>query len=75
MTALTDQVPVDKITARGRQARPGRVLLSLVLGFFYVLGLIPGRLWLGAVDCAVAVRLGYRRGRGLPPLAPPGPPA
>jgi hypothetical protein len=63
-------VPVDEVTARARAARPGRVLLTLILGLFWVLGWVPGRAWTLAADCAVAVRLGYRSGRGLPPLPP-----
>jgi hypothetical protein len=76
MTSLADHVPVDEITARGRAARPGRVLATLVLGFFLILGWLPGKLWYALADCAVAVSIGFRQGAGWPPRQPPpGPPA
>jgi hypothetical protein len=68
MVALAGKVPVDEITARGRQVRPrpGRMLLTAVLGVFFALGWLAGRAWMLAADCWVAVRLGYLHGRGLP---------
>lgn len=74
MTTLTQRVPVDEITARGRQASLGRVLATLILGFFYLIGWMTGKTWYGLADCFVAVRVGYRQGRGLAPLEPPPPP-
>jgi hypothetical protein len=66
MATWTD-FPVDEITARGREVRPGhgRILITLFLGVFWVLGWLAGRFWLATRDCVIAVRIGYWRGRGL----------
>ena len=66
MTTLAERVPVDEISAQAKQAQPGRVLITLILGFFFMAGWIAGKLWFGAADCVVAFRVGYRAGRGLP---------
>jgi hypothetical protein len=72
MTVL-DAVPTEEIIARGHAARPGRVLVTLIFGFFFLLGWLPGKLWYGLADCMVAMRLGFRRGAGWAPLEPPPP--
>lgn len=64
MATWTD-VPVDEITASGRQARPGRAVVTVLLGLFMVPGWIIGRTWLALADGVVAFRVGYWRGRGL----------
>ena len=65
MATWTDQVPTEAITARGREAKPGHALLTLVLGFFFLIGWVPGRVWLGMADGVIAMRIGWLRGRGL----------
>lgn len=65
-TWLDQHVPVDEITARARQVRPGRMLATFILGFFFLLGWIPGRMWYLAADCVTAVSIGFRRGAKLP---------
>jgi hypothetical protein len=79
MTTFLDRVPAEEITARGHAARPGRALATLILGFFFLLGWLPGKLWYGLADCVIAVSIGFRQGAGWPqppPKAPnPGPPA
>lgn len=62
----TAQFPVEEITARAREVRFSRVLLTLVLGFFYMFGWAAGRAWIGVVMCALAVRRGWREGQGIP---------
>lgn len=78
---IADRVPVDQVI-QARQvsgAGPGRFLLSLFLGVFFVLGWMCGRAWLMAVDCANSARIGYWRGKGMTAeqvrerLAPPPP--
>ncbi len=66
MTVL-DRVPLDDITAQARQVRLGHVLLTLLAGFFYVIGWTVGRLFLGVVWCGVAVRTGWKAGRASGP--------
>lgn len=68
---VTMEIPVDEIRAQARQAKPGRVLATLFLGIFFLVGWVMGKLWFGLTDCFVAVRVGYRRGRGLPPAENP----
>lgn len=67
MATWTEKIPVDEIIAarQDRQLRPGRLLLTLVLGVFFVLGWLAGRTWLLAADSVNAVRLGWWRGTGL----------
>lgn len=62
MTVL-DRVPLDDITTQARQVRLGRLLLTVLAGFFYAAGWIVGRLFLGLIWCAVAIRAGWREGR------------
>lgn len=66
MTTWTDRVPVDEIIAGGRAVRPGRVLVTIILGLFMIPGWVFGRTWLVLADGAVAFRVGYWRGRGMP---------
>ncbi len=61
----------DQVEAR-EDGQAGRFLLTVFLACFFMIGWFPGRCWLLLADGAVAMRLGYRRGRGLPPEeAPP----
>lgn len=66
MTSWAEKVPVGEITAAGRQARPGRVLVTLLLGLFMIPGWVLGRTWLALADGVVAFRVGFWRGRGVP---------
>jgi uncharacterized membrane protein len=67
MTTILDRVPVERITAQARQVHAGRTLLTLLAGFFYVLGWLAFRIcavaWLAVVWCAVATREGWREAR------------
>jgi hypothetical protein len=67
MTALLDRVPVDQITEARQEhsVRPGRILLTLVLGMFFVLGWLAGKLMILVTDCANSARIGWWRGKGL----------
>lgn len=72
MATTTIQVPVDEITARAREVKFSRVLLTLVLGFFYLIGWAAGHAWIGVVICALSVRRGWMEGQGVTqaPVAP-----
>jgi len=67
MTTILDRVPVERITAQARQVHAGRTLLTLVAGFFFLLGWVAFRvvavMWLAAAWCAVATREGWREAR------------
>jgi hypothetical protein len=67
MATLLDHVPVDQVkqARETRPLRPGRLLLTLFLGIFFVLGWLAGRFWLLAGDCVNSMRIGYWRGKGL----------
>ena len=62
MTALAERVQLEEITAQAVRVRPGRVLLTLVAAVFFVIGWLPGRLFLGVAWCAVAVKVGWQAG-------------
>lgn len=66
MTALEDRLHVAELGEQARHApAPARVIVTLVAGFFYVLGFIVGGLWRGVAFCAVSARYGYWQGLGL----------
>lgn len=63
-TAITERFPTAEIEAQARQIRFSHVLLVLFLGFFWGIGWVTGKLFLGAVMCAISVRRGWRDGYG-----------
>lgn len=66
----TIQVPVEEITASAREVRFSRVLVTVLLGIFYVTGWVLGHAWTGGVMAAFAIRDGWRDGAGYPAKAP-----
>ena len=48
MTSLTERIPLDRIEARARHARPGRAVLVVVASVLFALG------WAACKACAVA---------------------
>ncbi|HEY9371525.1 hypothetical protein [Streptomyces sp.] len=75
MTVL-DRVPVDRITVEAQELELGRKLLALVLGVFYAVGWLAGRVVLAVVwllrkvafalsNVTAAVKIGYRDARKL----------
>lgn len=63
--AITAQIPVDEITARAREVKFSRIALTLIMGFFYLIGWSAGHAWLGVVICALSVRRGWLEGQGI----------
>jgi hypothetical protein len=63
-TQLLDRVPVDRIRDEAREIHVGRVLLSLLVGFFWLLGWLAGKVVLGVQFCAAAVKVGWLEARG-----------
>ena len=68
---LLDRVPVDQIGEQARQARPGRVALTVIAGVLFGAGWVVaktlGTVWLGVAWCFTAARLGWREARGNRP--------
>ena len=62
MTAITDRLPIEQLTAEARQVRVSRVLLTLFLGVFWGIGWLIGRVCLGLVMAWVSARRGWRDG-------------
>ena len=71
MTAITQQLQLDEITAQARQVRFGQVLLTVLAAVFFGLGWAVGRFFLALAWCAVAVKLGWQAGAARGP-APTG---
>jgi uncharacterized membrane protein YciS (DUF1049 family) len=71
VTAITQQLQLDEITAQARQVRLGQVLLTVLAAVFFALGWVVARFFLGLVWCAVAVKLGWQAGAARGP-APTG---
>jgi hypothetical protein len=71
VTAITQQLQLDEITAQARQVRFGQVLLTVLAAVFFGLGWSVGRFFLALAWCAVAVKLGWQAGAARGP-APTG---
>ncbi len=67
-TSVLDRVPVDAITEQARQVKFWRTALTVIAGVLFGAGWLTakgfGVLWLASAWCAVAVREGWREGRG-----------
>ena len=70
MTTLAERIPVEEITAQAVRVRPGRVLLTLFAAVGFMIGWLPGRLWLGVAWFAVAVKVGWQAGAARGPARP-----
>lgn len=64
MTAITERIPLDEITAQAREVHPGRTILTVIAAFFFALGWLTAKtfavLWLALAWSAVAIREGWR---------------
>ena len=60
MTALTERLDVEAITAQAREVRFGVTVLSAVAWVLILAGRVLGYVWLVPVWCFVAVRTGWR---------------
>lgn len=67
MTSITERVPADAITARARQARPGRTALAVVawllLNAAFAAARLLSVLWLAVAWSAIALHEGWCEGR------------
>lgn len=60
MTTFLERVPVDEITDQAKKVHFARTLLSIIAFFFYGIGWIVGKVWLGFVWTLVAIKVGYK---------------
>jgi hypothetical protein len=64
---VLDTVPVDRITARAREANPVRLLLTLIGSLLFGLGWLAFKivrvLWFAAAWCAFAAAEGWQQAR------------
>ena len=67
-TSALDRIPVDDITAKARDVRPGRTALTVVAAVLFGVGWLTARvfsvLWLAFTWSWVAVREGWRASHG-----------
>jgi hypothetical protein len=63
-TQLLDRVPVDRISAEARQVHLGRVLLTLLVGVFWLLGWLAGKATLAVGFAYAAAKIGFQEARG-----------
>jgi hypothetical protein len=67
LTSIADRVPLDRIDRRARQARPGRVLLTLIAAILFGAGWLAYKTcavtWLAAAWCGSAVAEGWQSAR------------
>jgi hypothetical protein len=62
-TQLLDRVPVERISAEARQVNFGRLLLTLLVGVFWLVGWVAGKASLGLAFCWAAVKIGWTEAR------------
>ena len=62
MTVL-DRIPLERISAEAERVHVGRLLLTLLAGFFYLIGWLAAKVCLAVVWCCVAVKVGFQEGR------------
>jgi hypothetical protein len=60
--AVQRLVDVDRISAEAQQIQIGRTLLTLFIGFFWLVGFIAGRAVLGLKTAVAAMKVGWRAG-------------
>jgi hypothetical protein len=68
-TSVLDRIDLDAISEQARQVRFWRTVLTVIAGVLFGAGWLVaklfGVLWLAAAWSAVAVREGWREGRGV----------
>lgn len=68
MTALLERVPLDEISVRARQVRPGRTVLTLIAGVLFGIGWLAARAfalaWLSFTWSWAAASVGWHASHG-----------
>jgi hypothetical protein len=65
-TSLLDRVPLERIEIEARQVHLGRVLLTVLVGIFWALGWLAGKMTLGIGFAYAAAKVGFQEARGEP---------
>jgi uncharacterized membrane protein YedE/YeeE len=64
LTSVTERIPLDRIEARARHARPGRAVLAVIASLLFGLGWLAFKAcavtWLAAAWCGSAVIEGWQ---------------
>ena len=67
MSTLTERVPLDRIEARARHARPGRAVLVVIASVLFALGWLACKAlavaWLAVAWCGSALAEGWQTAR------------
>ena len=67
MTALTERIPLDGITAQAREVHFWRTVLTVIAALLFGLGWLLAKtfavLWLAAAWSFTAIRVGWQEGR------------
>ncbi len=69
---LIKRVPTEEIRADAEQLHLGRLLLTLLVGVFFLIGWTAGKASLGTRFALAAVRQGWKEARGAPGGRPRG---
>lgn len=69
---LLDRVPTEEIRADAHQIHLGRLLLTLLVGIFWLIGFAAGKTSLGLRFAVAAMRRGWKDARGEPVGRPRG---
>jgi hypothetical protein len=64
VTNLLERVPTEEIRAEADRIRPGRLLVTLLVGVFYAIGWTAGKASLGLRFSMAAVKVGWQESRG-----------
>jgi len=64
VTQLLHRVPVDRIQAEAREVHLGRILLTLLVGVFFLLGWLAGKATLAVGFSCAAAKVGFQEARG-----------
>lgn len=67
-----DRIPVDRVQAEARQVHVGRLLLTLLIGFFWLLGWAAGMVSLGVGFAYAAMKVGWQDARSSAEVRPHG---
>lgn len=64
MTALTERIPLDEISQQAREVKIGHTLLTIIASVLFAVGWLAARGFYCLAWAAVAVKVGWREGRG-----------
>jgi hypothetical protein len=64
VTQLLDRVPLERVQAEARQVHLGRLLLTLLVGVFWLLGWAAGMVSLAVGFAFAAMKVGWQDARG-----------